>query len=79
MALRIPIIQSNPEKDFQKYLGLVRNFTYSPSKIRNNPQLFEDALLNLSLLYYKTGVSERSKRVAESVTKPISIDYFIED
>lgn len=79
MNLRIPLIKNNPEKDFQKCLGLVRTLTNSPLIVRNNPQLFEDAVFNLSQLYFKDGISERLKRVAEYVTKPIPIDYFIED
>jgi len=79
MALRIPLIQKNPEKNFQKYLGLVRTFTNSPLAIINNEQLFEDAILKLSQLYFKDEISDRLKRVADYVTKPISVDYFIED
>jgi hypothetical protein len=79
MALRIPLIQKNPEKIFQKYLGLVRTFTNFPLAIINNEQLFEDAVFKLSQLYFKDEISDRLKRVADYVTKPIPVDYFIED
>lgn len=77
MNLRMPII--NPEKNFQRYLELVREFTNFPSTIRKNPRLFKEAVFNLSELYFQKRIPQELKRRAECITAPISVEYFIGD